>query len=141
MRLSLKAKTILGTALIQGVLLLILVLTVTRFMADIANENLSKRAETAAKLFAATSKHSVLSYDLASLHAIVTEVINNPDIVYARVVDDSGNVVAKKGEGPSLLQPFNADSEVSEVDDGIFDATAPIVAGGILYGHVEIWRP
>jgi len=138
MRLSLKAKTILGTALIQGVLLLILVFTVTRFMADIANENLTKRAETAAKLFATTSKNSVLSYDLASLDSIVTEVINNQDIVYARVINESGGVFAKRGDIVALSRPFKADSQVSEVDDGVFDATSPIVESGILYGHVEI---
>ncbi|MFT7415583.1 MAG: two-component system NtrC family sensor kinase [Glaciecola sp.] len=138
MRLSLKAKTILGTALIQGVLLLLLVFTVTKFMADIANENLGKRAETAAKLFATTSKNSVLSYDLASLDSIVSEVIDNPDVVYARVVDESGKVFAKKGDAVAIIRPFQADSNVSDVDDGVFDSTSPIIESGTLYGRVEI---
>jgi two-component system NtrC family sensor kinase len=138
MRLSLKAKMILGTAFIQGVMLLILVFTVTNFMADIANDNLGKRAETAARLFAATSKNSVLSYDLASLDSIVSEVIDNPDVVYARVVNESGKVFAKKGNGVAISRPFQADSKVSEVDDGVFDATSPIIESGTLYGRVEI---
>ena len=138
MRLTLKTKTILGTAVIQGVLLLILVFTVTKFMADIANENFGKRAKTATKLFAATSKHSVLSYDLASLDSIVSEVIDNPDVVYARVVNDSGKVFAKKGDAVALLRPFQTDHQVSEVDDGVFDATSPIIESGTLYGRVEI---
>jgi signal transduction histidine kinase len=138
MRLSLKAKSILGTALIQGALLLMLVFIVTKFMADIANENLIKRAEITAKLFASTVKNSVLSYDMTSLNSIVTEVINNSDIVYARVVNKSGDELAKAGKIGSLTPPFKADINVSEVDDGVFDVTSQIIDDTVVYGHVEI---
>jgi signal transduction histidine kinase len=138
MRLSLKAKTILGTALIQGALLLMLVFIVTQFMADIANENLIKRAEITAKLFATTVKSSVLSDDLASLDPIVTDVINNPDIVYARVLDAFGDEVANASRIADLPRPFKADINVSDVDDGVFDATSQIIEGTVVYGHVEI---
>jgi two-component system NtrC family sensor kinase len=127
MRLSLKAKTILGTALIQGALLLMLVFIVTKFMADIANENLIKRAQITAKLFATTVKNSVLSDDLISLDSIVTEVVNNP-----------GDEVAKASRMGALTRSFKADIKVSDVDDGVFDVTSQIIEDTVVFGHVEI---
>ena len=138
MRLSLKAKTVLGTAIIEGTLLIILVFTATSFMADIANDNLTKRAETAAKLFATTSKNGVLSYDLASLDSIVSEVMTNPDVVYARVVNADGQIFAQSGDIQLLNRPFVADQKVPDVDDGIFDATSDVIEAETLYGRVEI---
>jgi signal transduction histidine kinase len=138
MRLSLKAKTIIGSALIQSVLLLILVFIVTKFMADIANENLIKRAEITEKLVATMVKNNVLSSDLASLDSILTDVVNTPDIVYARVVNESGDELAQAGRIGALTAPFRADINVSEVDDGVFDATSQIIEGTAVYGHVEI---
>lgn len=138
MRLSLKAKTIIGTAVIEGTFLLILVFTATRFMADIANDNLTKRAETTAKLFATTSKNAVLSYDLASLDSIVSEVMTNADVVYARVVNEYGEVFAKSGRTGDLSRPFVEDLNVSDIDDGVFDASSSIIEADTLYGRVEV---
>jgi signal transduction histidine kinase len=107
-------------------------------MADIANENLIKRAQITAKLFATTVKNSVLSDDLISLDSIVTEVVNNPDIVYARVVNESGDEVAKASRMGALTRSFKADIKVSDVDDGVFDVTSQIIEDTVVFGHVEI---
>jgi signal transduction histidine kinase len=138
MQLSLRTKTILGTALIEGVLLLVLVLTANRFMTSIVNENLQKRAFTAVNLFASTTKGAVLSYDIASLESFVQEVLSNPDIEYARVIDANGRVFAEAGAQELLASEFFEDLDPVDVKDGVFDTFANISEGGRVYGRVEI---
>jgi signal transduction histidine kinase len=138
MRLSITAKTTIGTALIEGVLLLMLVITATHFMGNIANDNLVKRASTASKLFAATTKSAVLSLDLASLDAITDEVLTNPDIVYAKVFDVDGRLLAAAGNLSLLNRPFVEDVLVDDVNDGVYDKMSPIFAGDQTYGRVEL---
>lgn len=133
MRLSITAKTTIGTALIEGVLLLMLVITATHFMGNIANENLVKRASTASKLFAATTKSAVLSFDLASLDAITDEVLTNPDIVYAKVFDVDGRLLAAAGNLGLLNRPFVEDVLVDDVNDGVYDKMSPIFALSLIH--------
>ncbi|MBF7073503.1 HAMP domain-containing protein [Glaciecola sp. MH2013] len=138
MRVTLTAKTIVGTALIEATLLLVLVVTATKFMANIANENLIKRADTASQLFATTTKNAVLSFDLASLDAISNDVLSNPDIVYAKVYDDEGRLLAGAGDLSFLSRPFELDEFVEDVTDGVFDTTTVISEGDLAYGRVEL---
>jgi len=128
----------LGVALIEATLLLILIVTVIKFMLDSANEALLKRASTTATLFATTTKDAVLSYDLASLEAFVSEVLKNPDIEYARVLGGDDTIFAEGGKTQYLQKTFVMDSDVSSVDDGIFDTQAMIQEGGETYGKVQI---
>lgn len=138
MKLSLRTKTILGTAFIEGVLLLFLVVTANRFMTSLVNESLQKRADTAVNLFASTTKGAVLSYDIASLESFVQEVLNNPDILYARVIDANGRVFAQAGADDLLNRDFYEDVSVEVVNDGVFDVYSTITEGGSVYGKVEI---
>nr|WP_136251234.1 ATP-binding protein [Ningiella ruwaisensis] len=137
-QLSLRSKTIIGTAAIEGALLLLLIVVATRFFSDTLNSTLQKRADTTATLFATMTKDAVLSYDLASLDAFLNEVLRNPDIEYARVLDADGNVFAEMGKQVLLSRDFQADSHLSEVSDGIFDSYALIKEGESVYGRVEI---
>ena len=136
--LSLRWKTILGVAGIEAVLLLLLVSLALGQMTKSSNAGLVKRATTAATLFATTSKDATLSYDLASLESFVSEVMKNPDVRYARVITESGDVLAQAGSNAHITGKFLADASLETVDDGVFDATAQIAEGGVVYGHVQI---
>ncbi|MFC4701209.1 ATP-binding protein [Glaciecola siphonariae] len=136
--LSLRSKTILGTAFIEGALLLLLIVVATRFFTATLNDNLQKRAATTSTLFATMSKDAVLSFDLASLDAFLNEVLKNPDIAYARVLDRDGNVFAQKGNQALLEEPFIEDYELSQVSDGVYDSSALIAEGDEIYGAVEV---
>jgi C4-dicarboxylate-specific signal transduction histidine kinase len=138
MYFSLRNKTILGVALIEAILLIILVFTAVNFMRNTLNEDLTKRAFTVATLFATTTKNSVLSYDLASLDAYCIELMKNPDVAYVRVISDSGQLFAHAGNEKLLSKPFSLDKEVKSVDDGVFDSFAEIIESGHLYGRVEV---
>lgn len=138
MHLSLRTKTILGTAIIEGALLILLIFVATRFFTDTLNQNLQERAETTATLFATMTKDAVLSFDLATLDTFLDEVLSNPDIAYARVLDKDGNTFAQKGNSEQLTKTFIADYDLSIVDDGIYDSYAAIEEADIVYGRVEI---
>ncbi|WP_415905325.1 sensor histidine kinase [Neptuniibacter sp. QD48_55] len=136
--MSLRLKTILGIATIEALLLLLLISMTLDYLRTTNYEGLTKRAQTTATLFATTSKDAVLSYDLASLEAFVSEVMVNPDLVYARVLGPENIVFAEKGSADVLSKPFYADQSVSTVEDGIFDTYAEISEGGQVYGRVEL---
>jgi len=136
--MSLRWKTILGIALIEAVLLLALVYTAVGYLRSSNYEGLYKRAQTTASLFATTAKDAVLSYDLASLEIFAAELMTNPDMRYARILDADGVVFAQAGDEVLLAQPFRADERPELIDDGVYDIQANIVEGGEVYGRVQI---
>ena len=138
MRLSIRLKTMLGTAAIEASLLTALIVVALNFMLESADEALNKRASTTARLFASATKDAVLSYDLASLDTFTTELLSNPDIVYVRVLDDSNQLLASAGTNARLYSTFKADTSVTGVTDGIFDAQAFITEEGETFGTVQL---
>ena len=136
--MTLRGKTIIGIATIEAALLLVLVLTAINFMSERVNEDLKRFASTTATLFATTTKDAVLSYDLASLDAFVSEVLKNPDIRYARVLGADGEVFSQGGEAAALQRTFQVDTSVDSATDGVFDAQAVIEEDSTPYGRVEI---
>lgn len=135
-RNSIRAKTIVGVALIEGVLLLALVFLMLGYIKDSNYEALETRAQTTSSLFAATAKDAVLGYDLATLSTIVNEVMTNPGIQYARVLNAQRQVLAASS-GSEKLKP-STDMSMASVNDGIFDTQALISEGGETYGYVEL---
>lgn len=136
--MSLRVKTILGVALIEALLLVILVSTTLNYLKTTNYSSLAKRATTTAELFSTTTKDAVLSYDLASLESFVNEVLKNPDLSYARVLGPNAEVFASGGNKDGLTKTFKLDTNVETVNDGIFDTHAIIQEGGVIYGQVEI---
>ncbi len=136
--MSLRLKTILGVAAIEAVLLALLVTTVLNFMRSNSEDALTQRAETAAALFATTTKDAVLSFDLASLESFAAEALKNPGMVYARVLGADGTEFAASGEASKLAAVFSQDESLDDVRDGVFDVYAVIEEGGVVYGRVEI---
>lgn len=131
---SIKTKTILGVAAIEGVLLITLIVMMLGFIRDTNFNEMDKRANATAQLFAITVKDAVLAYDLASLHAFVDEVMKSDDILYARVLDNQGRTLTQS----DTISPGEIDTHASEVDDGIFDAKAVIDVDGEPFGTVEV---
>lgn len=136
--MSLRVKTIIGIALIEAVLLLLLVSMTLDYLRSTNYDALIKRSSTTATLFATTTKDAVLTYDLASLDSFVKDVLINPDLVYARVLGPDNSVFAENGKQAYLQKSFIADDIVENVSDGVFDTFAEIVEGGVVYGRVEI---
>lgn len=136
--MSLRFKTVIGVALIEALLLALLIVTVMSYQRTSAEEALLKRATTTATLFATTTKDPLLSLDLASLDAFSRELMTNPDLLYVRVLAEDGQVYSEAGAVELLNRTFSEDLHLDDVTDGVFDASATIQEGGIVYGHVEL---
>ena len=136
--MSFRLKTILGIALIEGVLLLILIIISMQLLKSSNVEELHKRTYTTAQLFATTAKDAVLSTDLASLESFVREVMTHPGIVYARVSGHQGAVLAQAGDASLLARAQKPDTHYDQVNDGVFDVFADIAIGESKYGRVDI---
>jgi two-component system sensor histidine kinase VicK len=135
--LSFRSKTILGIALIESILLVILVFSALNFMSDSNEELLKQRANVTLRLFKSAIKDAVLSTDLATLESFVEEIMSNSDVVYARITSN-GVILAEGGSALVLQKPREVDSSLSQVIDGVYDIRAEIVVAGITYGVIEM---
>lgn len=132
-----RAKTILGVAAIEMVLLAILVGSVLSILRDSNQGELVRRVQLGGELLAAAAKDAVISQDLATLDSLVDEAMRTSQIDRIRILDSSGMVLVQRGEAASLLRAFQQD-EVENVADGYFDWSTPVMAGGIKQGEVQL---
>ncbi len=135
--MNFRLKTILGIALIESLLLLILVLSSLDFLRSSNEEQLLQHAATTSKLFTSATKDAVLATDLASLESFVDEMLTNPEVVYVRIVGDD-QMLAEGGQPEALRRQRQPDSGLHTVTDGIFDIRVPITVAGSIYGSVEL---
>jgi len=136
--MSLRFKTIIGIAVIQAFLLITIIWNAQLLMRQSHEQQLRQRAETASQLLATTAKDAVLSMDLAYLDRFVNTVVKHRDFVYARVLKADHQVLAEAGTPALLARPFQADTHIQEIDDGVYDSFSPIEEAGVNYGRVEV---
>ncbi|MDH3254397.1 MAG: HAMP domain-containing protein, partial [Acidobacteriota bacterium] len=135
--MSFRLKTILGVALIEAVLLVLLIVTGVRMVRTSGAEEFEKRAASTAALFATMTTDSVLSTDIASLEDFVRVVASAPDVVYARVFK-ADLLLAEAGDTSSSRAGGQYDVRFEDSSDGIFDTSADIEVAGQVFGRVEI---
>jgi len=135
--LSFRLKTILGIALIESMLLLILIVSGLNFLGESNEKQLRQHAQTTSRLFANAIKDAVLSTDLATLESFIGEILTNPDIVYARISSNK-LVLAEGGDAEVLNLPHHPDNQLADVTDGIFDVRVEIIEGSVVYGVIEM---
>ena len=132
-------KTIVGIAVIETLMLAFLILTMTNILKDSQTQSLQHQALSTATLFAATTKDAVLTSDLATLESFVDEVMKNSQLLYARVKDENGAILAERHRSDQTrLAVFSPDMTVSSVRDGSYDVFAKISEADYQYGRVEL---
>ncbi len=137
--MSFRLKTILGIGLIQAVLLLLLIFMVLNFVKTAQNRDIIDRAQTTINIFATTSRDAILSSDLDTLDSASHEILENPAIVYVRILDANQQVMASAGSKAILDTEFKADSNlVSAQLDGIFDIASNITVGDVTLGTIQL---
>ena len=136
--MSFRLKTILGIGLIEGLLLILMVVSAQRYLRESNQEQFVQRATSTVKLFADASKDAVIATDLALLDNFVNEIITNAEVEYVRVVGQGDQELSKAGSASALSRPFKHDKEFAGLDDSIFDVSAPIIESGFEFGRVEI---
>jgi PAS domain S-box-containing protein len=133
-----RTKTILGVALIEMVLLAVLVGSALSLLRDSNETELTRRVQLGGKLLAVAAKDAVISQDLATLDSLVTEAMASGQIDYVRILDAGGVVLSERGDAELLSRAFLPDTRIDQVADGVFDWSAPVLAGGILHGEVRL---
>ncbi|MEM8795546.1 MAG: PAS-domain containing protein, partial [Pseudomonadota bacterium] len=136
--MSLRLKTILGIALIEIVLLAILITSSLYFLRTSNEQELIKRAEVTAQLLATMTSDAVISSDLATLDALIQQTLKNNGLIFVRIRNTDGLVLAEGGEAKALGEPFTPISDVTEISGQRIDFVAPIKVGGERFGQVEI---
>ncbi len=136
--MSFRLKTILGIGLIEAVLLVLMVFSAQGFLRDSNQEQFVQRALSTVKLFSNATKNAVIATDLALLDNFVEEINANSEVIYVRVVGQGDIVLSRAGSPEVLERPFEADKHFSDIDDSVFDISAPITESGFTYGRVEI---
>ncbi len=135
--MSFRLKIVLGVALIQIVLVLILGWRHLSFLSDASEIDLSNRANLSAAILAASLADRVVKHDEATIQAIVDEVITLSGERYIRVISHDGLRV-EAGVPEALGRPFKEDFLVEDVDDGTFDVSSAIEEDGRVIGRVEL---
>ena len=97
MKLSLRAKLILGTVLIQGVVLALIVFNANRIAQNYLKEQARIRVETVVPLLNAAVSGPLVQHDYSTLTEILHEIRRLNAIAYIRVMDADGHVVAETG--------------------------------------------
>lgn len=136
--LSFRWKAIIFIASIEALFNIMFAIIVVSVMQNNLEEQFFKRAQSSAETFATTNTNAILATDIASLESFSQEVLKNKDLRYIRIFDTSG-VLVEKSNDPSLLrQSFKADTNLSQVDDDIFDTFIEVSEGGEVYGRIEL---
>jgi PAS domain S-box-containing protein len=136
--MSFRLKTIIGIALIEGVLLTILIVSGLWYFSNSAQKEFYERATSIADAFAVTTKDAVLSSDIASLESFVNEVLTYPGVEYARVVDDTGQTLAYAGDNLLRNTKFSEDYSFDDIEDNRLDKSAAIMESGVKFGSIQI---
>ncbi|EGA66205.1 HAMP domain-containing hybrid sensor histidine kinase/response regulator [Vibrio brasiliensis] len=135
--MTLRSKTILGIAIIEIVVLVVLVFSAMSFLSESNEKQLIQRANSSATMFTQAARDAVLSTDIATLESLVDEFMTLEDVAYVRVLRD-GKEMACAGDKDILQRAMTSDTGLNSVDDGIFDLRTEIEVNGKAYGYVDI---
>lgn len=137
--MSFRLKTVLGIAAIEFVLLAILVISGLHYLRSSNESQLLERSHVTARLLSTMTSDALLSLDLATLDALVSQTLQNDDILYVRVRNANGLVVAQGGDEGALEADFTEDSSIDATSNDMrLDVSAPITSAGKEFGRVEI---
>ncbi|QYJ99597.1 PAS domain S-box protein [Shewanella alkalitolerans] len=125
--MSFRLKTVLGIALIEGVLLLVLVYTSIDYLKSSNEAEIQRRASSIISLFAAATKDAVISTDLSTLEELTQELLSKDHVRYVRVYDQQNLLIDERAAG------------VSEADyPHLLPISQPIEVAGFAFGRVEV---
>jgi PAS domain S-box-containing protein len=136
--MTFRQKTIIGVAVIEALLLLLLIWTGIHYLRTTNQSELIKRAPATLTLLARASRDAVLTTDIATLEDIVSSAIVTPGLRYVRILDADGLVLAQAGARLPATGRVEQDLDYTSVDDGSFDSGVDIRESNTRYGRVEI---
>ena len=137
--MSFRLKTVLGIAAIEVVLLAILIVSGVYYLKTSNESELLRSGQVTARLFSTMIADAVVATDLATLDTLVSSTLKNDGLVYVRVRNSTGTVLAQGGDEGALAARFKPDASIADTsDDRRLDVQAPIAVAGKTFGSVEI---
>lgn len=132
--MSFRLKTILGIAIIETILLVILVSSSLSFLLSSNEDLFHKRANVTTDLFTTAIKDALISSDIATLESLLEGVKALPEIEYTQVLNSDGTILVefKSDHYINPLTHFSADQMNS-----IIHLKRTIVEEGEIYGTVH----
>lgn len=135
--MTFRAKTVIGIAFIEIILLMILVFSSMSFLSDSNEKQLIQRADATKIMFAKATQDAVLSMDLATLDDLTKEIVVLQDVLYVKVIRND-KILACSGDKSLLDRTPTFDKGLDTIDDGIFDTRVNIEVDGTVYGHIDM---
>ncbi len=130
-----KTKTILGIAIIEGVLLTFLGVSLNQKLRETNSASVQKRVDTTERLLFASLKDAMISYDMATIQDVAGDMLATGDLTYINILDANNKSLTIKGNLPSV--EFYKDSNLIDIKDGVFDREFTIEVSGQNFGKVQ----
>ena len=124
--------------MIQAILLSLMIWNNLSTLKFTNEQELLKRSATTLNLFSGSAQNAILGMDLGALDSLVKHILDNPGIVYARVLDKQEKTLAEGGSHEALMRPFVEDRRFQDVKNGVFNTSANIIVSDEAYGRVEL---
>lgn len=137
MNFSFRAKTILGIALIEAVLLSILIYSTLSFLHDSNETQFATHVETTRNVFTSLISDEVLVADLAELDSAVNLLGKNPGVSFVRILDSQNRVLAEAGEAEALARPFTASVDLNDAANGVYRTASVIEMSGVNFAVIQ----
>jgi len=135
--MSFKLKIIIGVALIEIILVCSLISAGLNWLRSSNEIELRNRANNIAAVLAASTKDAVLSYDLATLESIISEVMRVEDIAFVDIYN-AEKEIAYAGTITHDQHKLNKGSNSEYIHDDYYEVRHNISEAKKIYGHVEI---
>ena len=130
-----RTKTILGVALIEGILLAVLGASLLGRMKDSNEDEINRRASVTARLLTASARDAMIGYDLATIDSIASDLIATREVTYVRFLDTAGQPMVERGALP--VGEIVADQRIDAVSDGRFDKEVDVAVAGNSFGRIQ----
>ena len=130
-----RTKTVLGVALIEGILLAVLGISLLGKMKESNEDEIARRVRVTASLLAASARDSMVAFDLATIDSIANDLLATNEVAYVRFLDAEQRTMVERGNLPS--GPFTPDLRIDHVSDGRFDHELDVAVAGTSFGRIQ----
>lgn len=130
-----RTKTIVGIALIEAVLLAVLVWNGMNQLQSSNEDNVERRMAGISRLLVASLRDAMVASDVATVEAVVKDVMATGDISYMRVLAPGDILIAQMGQLP--VQPVRHEARLDLNGDALYDHVLPVEVAGQSFGQIQ----
>ncbi|NRA68230.1 MAG: response regulator [Pseudobacteriovorax sp.] len=131
--MSFRLKTIIGIAIIETVLLLIIIGKTVLNLQQSSENDLMSKVDSVGHLVVGLSKNAVIASDIASLDDIVEDVVKSNNLAFL-VIRSNSEILASAGHPPRQFK----ENETVNYDESSYDRSFPIAEDDFTFGVIEL---